>query len=134
MIRATRREALAGALALPAVASLAKAPKRKASGSVLLHDPSLEVGRAFVAAGQARGDKVLPIEGDRIRFARAVFERVPALVIGVSRSADAVLIEDVAREAGYAPVAVPAPLAAMLAGTQGPDRGQALGWALAPCA
>ncbi len=56
------------------------------------------------SAGQARGDKVLAIEGDRIRFARAVFERAPALVIGVSRSADAVLIEDVGREVGYGPV------------------------------
>jgi hypothetical protein len=86
----------------------------------LLHDPSLEAGRRFAAAGAARGDKVLTIEGDRIRFARTVFERAPALVIGVSRAADAVLIEDVAREAGYAPVTVPAPLAGEFA------------WALAP--
>ena len=120
MIRATRRAALAGALALPAAASLAKAPKRKPSGTVLLHDPSLEAGRRFAASAQMRGDKALPIEGDRIRFARAVFERAPALMVGVSRSADAMLIEDVGREAGYVPVAVPAPLA---------DRSA---WALAP--
>ena len=120
MIRATRRNALAGALALPAVASMAKAPKRKPSGTVLLHDPSLGAGRRFAAAGQARGKKVLSIEGDRIRFARMVFERAPALVIGVSRAADAVLIEDVGREAGYVPVAVPGPLASSQS------------WALAP--
>jgi hypothetical protein len=111
VIRATRRGALAGALALPAAASLAKAPKRKPSGTVLLHDPSLEAGRRFAAAGHVRGDKVLAIEGDRIRFARALFERAPALVIGVSRAADAVLIEDVGREAGYTTVPVPTPLA-----------------------
>ncbi|MGZ3171808.1 MAG: hypothetical protein ACXWJC_01835 [Croceibacterium sp.] len=104
MISATRRGAMAGALALPAAASLAKSPKRKAGGTVLLHDPSLEAGRQFAASAQARGDKVIPIEGDRIRFARAVFDRAPALVIGVSRSADAVLIEDVGREVGYGPV------------------------------
>ena len=132
MIRATRRGALAGALALPAAASLARSPKRTVSGTILLHDPSLEAGRRFAAAAQARGDKVVAIEGDRIRFARAVFERAPALVIGVSRSADAVLIEDVGREAGYAPVAVPASLADTLAGTRGGDRGEALGWVLAP--
>ena len=120
MIRATRRAALAGVLALPAAASLAKAPKRKPSGTVLLHDPSLEAGRRFAASAQMRGDKALPIEGVRIRFARAVFERAPALMVGVSRSADAMLIEDVGREAGYVPVAVPAPLA---------DRSA---WALAP--
>ena len=83
--------------------------------------PSISIAtRRFAASAQMRGDKALPIEGDRIRFARAVFERVPALVVGVSRSADAVLIEDVGREAGYVPVAVPAPLA---------DRSA---WALAP--
>lgn len=120
MIRATRRAALAGALALPAAASLAKAPKRKASGTILLHDPSLEAGRRFAASAQARGDKALAIDGDRIRFARAVFERAPALVVGVSRAADAVLVEDVAREAEYMPVAVPKPLAGKFA------------WALAP--
>jgi hypothetical protein len=120
VIRATRRAALAGALALPAAASLAKAPKRRPSGTILLHDPALEGGRRFAAEGQLRDGKVLAIEGDRIRFARAVFERAPALVVGVSRAADAVLIEDVGREAGYVPVAVPAALAGRSA------------WALAP--
>jgi hypothetical protein len=120
VIRATRRGALAAGLALPAAASLAKSPRRKPSGTILLHDPSLEAGRRFASAAQARGDKALAIEGDRIRFARAVFVRAPALVIGVSRAADAVLIEDVGREAGYAPVAVPPALAGKSA------------WALAP--
>jgi hypothetical protein len=120
VIRATRRAALAGALALPAVASLAKAPKRRPSGTILLHDPSLDAGRRLAAAGQARGDEILAIEGDRIRFARALYERAPALVVGVSRAADAVLIEDVGREAGYVPVAVPTSLAGEYA------------WALAP--
>ena len=116
MIRATRRAALAGALALPAAASLAKSPGRKPSGTVLLYDPSLEAGRRFAASNEAS----VAIEGDRIRFARALFQRAPALVVGVSRSADAALIEDVGREAGYTPAAVPAPLAGKFA------------WALAP--
>jgi hypothetical protein len=116
VIRATRRGALAAGLALPAVASFAKSPKRRPSGTILLHDPSLETGRRFAAS--TRGS--LPIEGDRIRFARALFERAPALVVGVSRAADAVLIEDVGREAGYVPVAAPKALAGKLT------------WALAP--
>jgi hypothetical protein len=107
VIRATRRGALAAGLALPAVAAWAKSPTRKPSGTVLLHDPSLEAGRRFAAS--AGGS--LAIEGDRIRFARAVFERAPALVIGVSRAADAVLIEDVGREAGYTAVPVPIQMA-----------------------
>ena len=131
MIRATRRAALAGALALPAAASLAKSPNRKPSGSVLLHDPSLEAGRRFATAAQARGDEVLSIEGDRIRFARAVFERAPALVLGVSRGADALLIEDVGREVGYISVE-PGALAEMISVANESDRGVALGWVLAP--
>src|SRR5687768_18064786 len=53
-------------------------------------------GRRFAGA---YGGEALAIEGDRIRFARAVFARRPAFVVGVSRPADALLIEEVAREA-----------------------------------
>lgn len=132
MIRATRRGALAGALALPAAASLAKSPKRSASGTILLHDPSLEPGRRFAAAAQARGDRSLAIEGDRIRFARAVFERAPVLVVGVSRSADALLIEEVARDAGYRAVNPrKGALAEILAEAQAAEGERGLTWVLA---
>ena len=126
MIRATRRGALAAGLALPAAASLARSPTRKPSGTVLLHDPSLEAGRRFASSAQARGAKALPIEGDRIRFARGVFKDAPALVVGVSRAADAVLIEDVGREEGYKPVPVPPTLARIA------EEASARSWALAP--
>jgi hypothetical protein len=118
VIRATRRGALAGALALPAAAAMAKSARRAPSGTVVLYDPTFQGARSFAASAQLQdGASALRIQGDRIRFARALFERMPALVVGVSRSADAVLIEDVAREAGYVPVAVPPTLAAMLHNT-----------------
>ena len=117
MIRATRREAVLGALAVPAVAGLPKAALARGTGAVLLHDPALAAARHLAAM---HGGEALAIEGDRIRFARALFERAPALVVGVSRAADAVLIEDVGREAGYVPIAVPTSLAGEYA------------WALAP--
>lgn len=106
MIRATRRSILAGALAVPTIAGLASWRWRHGERSLLVHDPALEAGRRFAAAGQTRGGEVLAIEGDRIRFARSALERQPALIAGVSRHADALLIEDVAREAGYRRVAV----------------------------
>jgi hypothetical protein len=116
MIRTSRRETLKGALAIPAVGAL---PQWQENGrAVLLHDPSLAAGRRMASAARANGDEVLAIAGDRIRFARAVFERRPALVIGVSRHADALLIEEVGREAGYVPV------------SQSLDA--RFGWALAP--
>jgi hypothetical protein len=97
-----------GALAVPAVASAAKL--QAASAAITVYDPSLTPAPAVGA---------LPIAGDRIRFARRLFERRPSLVIGLSHRADALLIEEVAREAGYAPAAAPASLGAS-------------GWALAP--
>lgn len=105
MIRSTRRAAMMGALAVPTVAGLAHWRWRHGERSVLLHDPALAAGRRFAEAGTARGSDVRAIEGDRIRFARAVLETRPALIAGISRHADFILIEDAAREAGYRPAA-----------------------------
>ncbi len=127
-MKATRRRVLAGALAAPALAGLPCVAMARGSDPVLLHDPSLDVGRRFA---EAYGGKSLPIEGDRIRFARAVFERRPAFVVGISRPADALLIEDVAREAGYVP-ADDNTVREMTAAAQPLDRGLVLGWVLAP--
>jgi hypothetical protein len=115
-MRATRREALKGALAVPAVAAVPTAAWARGGTAILVHDPALAAGRRLAALHDG---EVLPVNGDRIRFARALFARRPSLVIGVTRSADALLIEEVAREAGYAPVTAPAGLGVS-------------GWALAP--
>jgi hypothetical protein len=127
VIRATRRGALAGALALPAAAAIAKSATRAPNGTVVLYDATFQGARSFAASAQLQeGASALRITGDRIRFARTLFARMPALVVGVSRSADALLIEDVAREAGYVPVSISPALAGMLHKTS------ARGWALAP--
>jgi hypothetical protein len=82
-----------GALAVPAVAG---ASKLTAVGrAIAVYDPSL-------APAPAAG--AVAITGDRIRFARRLFESRPALVIGLSRRADTLLIEEVGREAGYVPI------------------------------
>ena len=101
MIRASRRAVVAAALAAPVAARAVGVKFTPQSEAVLLHDPQLAAGRRFAEAGRAAGAEVLPIEGDRIRFAREVFAANPAYVQGVSRQADAVLIEDVGREFGY---------------------------------
>jgi hypothetical protein len=115
-MKATRREALKGALAVPAVAAVPTVAWARGGKAVLVHDPALAAGRRLAALHDG---EVLAITGDRIRFARALFARRPSLVVGVTRSADALLIEEVAREAGYVPVATPSGLGAS-------------GWALAP--
>ena len=130
MIRATRREAVLGALAVPAVAGLPKAALARGTGAVLLHDPALAAARRLAAM---HGGEALAIEGDRIRFARAVFERRPSLVLGVSRPADALLIEDVGREAGYAPVSDGVEgLRKAIERSASRDTGLVLAWVLAP--
>lgn len=106
MIRVSRRGAIAGALAVPTVAGLAHWRWRHGERSLLLHDPALAAGRRFAAAGLAGGAQVIGIEGDRVRLAMAAVQRRPALIAGISRHADALMIADVAREAGYSPVAV----------------------------
>jgi hypothetical protein len=115
-VKATRREALKGALAVPVLAAVPTAAGAQGGQAVLVHDPRLAAGRRL--AGLHDG-KVLAIAGDRIRFARAMFAARPSLVLGLTRSVDALLLEDVGREAGYRPVAAPSGL--------GPS-----GWALAP--
>jgi hypothetical protein len=127
-MKASRRGVLAGALAVPAVVGLPRLASARAGGAVLLHDASLEAGRRFA---EAYGGEALPIEGDRIVFARAVFEKRPAFVVGVSRPADALLIEEVAREAGYV-LADDKTVRDMTAAAQSLDRGLVLGWVLAP--
>ena len=123
-MKATRRGVLAGALAVPAVAGLPKVAWARSGNAVLLHDPSLDAGRRMAAT---HGGEALAIEGDRIRFARAVFERRPSFVVGISRHADALLIEEVGREAGYELVESGAE--ALRNATAGE---QAHGWVLAP--
>ena len=101
MIRASRRAVLGGAVAVPTLSGLAAWRWRHGEQRVLLHDPALEAGRRFAAAASAQGANPRAIEGDRVRFTRKVLEARPALVAGVSRYADLLLIADVAREAGY---------------------------------
>ena len=127
-MKSTRRGVLAGALAAPAVVGLPRAASAHSGKALLLHDSSLAAGRRFA---EAHGGEALAIEGDRIRFARAVFEKRPAFVVGVSRPADALLIEDVAREAGYLP-AEDAKIREMTAAALPLDRGLVVGWVLAP--
>ncbi len=105
MIATSRRGMLAGALAVPTVAGMPQWRWQHGERAILLHDEGLAAGRRFAAAGLAQGGTVRAIEGDRIRLAREVLASRPALIAGVSRHADFILIEDAAREAGYRPAA-----------------------------
>ncbi|MEN7537793.1 hypothetical protein [Aurantiacibacter flavus] len=100
-MKLTRRSFVAAAAVLPAVASAAEIGWKDGHQTVLLFDAALAEGRAFADAGSAWNRAVIAIEGDRVRFGRELFARRPAIVQGVSLQADALLLEEVAREAGY---------------------------------
>ena len=104
-MKATRRGAIVGALTVPTVAGLASWRWARGEGSVLLHDPSLDMGRRFAQAGRAAGGRTVALEGDPVRLAQALLRERPALIAGVSRQADALLFEEAAGEAGYVRVA-----------------------------
>ena len=102
-MKVTRRAMIAGSLAVPTLAGLAGWRWRHGDGNtVLLHDPDLALARRFAAAGRDAGADVRAIAGDRIRFARDALAHRPALVAAITRHADALLIAEVAAEAGYA--------------------------------
>ena len=105
-MKLSRRAMIAGLAAVPAAASASEFTWRHGHGTVLLFDADFPQGRAFAEAGRAWNRSVMPLSGDRIRFAREVFARRPAIVRGVTRQADAVLLAEVAAEAGYEQVAL----------------------------
>lgn len=96
---------LVGALAVPTLAGLPRWRWQHGSHTGLVHDASLAAGQRFADAGAAAGTPSLAVEGDMVRFARALVEARPALIAGVTRHADALMIADVAAEAGYVPAA-----------------------------
>lgn len=119
-MKLTRRAFVASAAAaVPVAASAAERSWRFGHETVLLFDAETAEGRAFAEAGRAWNRHVIAIDGDRVRFGREIFERRPALVQGVSRAGDALMMEEVGAEAGYERVSLEAD-------------GSAMKWVLAP--
>ena len=114
MMRTTRRGVMAGgfagALAVPTLAGLASWRGQHGldagQGSVLLFDPTLGAGRRFADAGRAAGATVLALDGDPVRTTQGLLGKAPALLAGIGRHADALLVEEVALEAGYTSIAL----------------------------
>jgi len=103
----SRRTFVAGAVALPLLASGSIPFAARASGGqVLLYDPALAAGRRFAAhAGHLSGEAIA-LEGDRIRFMRSLLAAQPRALYGVTRHSDQLLVGDAAREAGYRAIAL----------------------------
>ena len=101
-MKLTRRTLLAGAAAIPAVVGLERlsAATPRAS-AVFLFDAGLRAAKPRRTDAIMAGHQTKAIEGDRIRFAREVVATRPDRIHGFSRQADALLVQEVAAEAGY---------------------------------
>lgn len=107
MTPVSRRTFVAGAMALPLlVGGSIPFAARAAGGPVLLYDPSLAPGRRFAAHAHRLRAEATALEGDRIRFMRALLAARPAALYGVTRHSDQLLVGEVAREAGYRAIAL----------------------------
>jgi len=109
MTAITRRGFVGGVAATPLVLGvLASVPGTSfASGPrLLLFDPALAAGRRFAEQAMRLAAPARAIEGDRIRFARAVLAQAPASIFAVARHSDELLIGEVARELGYRQIAL----------------------------
>ncbi|TIX49586.1 hypothetical protein [Alteraurantiacibacter aquimixticola] len=100
-MKVTRRGMMLGALAVPAAAGLANWQWQMGGNSSLLHDDTLAAGRRFADAARASGGYSRAITGDMVRLGREVVADAPALIAGISRHAEALLLGEVAAEAGY---------------------------------
>lgn len=98
----SRRTFIGAALSLAAAPLLAAVP---ASNEWLLFDPESALARHH--ASRRTGARA--IQGDRVRFARALLadSSAPARISGVSRYADFLLLSEALAEAGYRLTAEP---------------------------
>jgi hypothetical protein len=112
----------------------ATAPADDATTASLLavHDPAYRRSRAFAAALQDRGARVLALEPDALAAwhgtLRAACAAAPATrIVGLTTHTDFMVLRDLARAAGYSPLAT---RDADAGGARG--RATLIAWVLAP--
>jgi hypothetical protein len=106
-----------------------------ASPLLAVHDPAYRRSREFAAALHERGARVLTLEPDALaawhHTLRAACAAMPGLrIAGLTTRTDFLVLSDLARVAGLAPLATRDADAAGIAGAR--SRATLLGWVLAP--
>jgi hypothetical protein len=126
------RGALLAVLA-PVVRAAGSPAVPAASRMLVVHDPAYRRSREFAAALQERGASVLPLEPDALALwhgplrAACADPHTALRIAGLTTRTDFLVLRDLAREAGFAP------LAAQDADADGPRRRATLiAWVLAP--
>jgi hypothetical protein len=100
-MKLTRRNLMAGAMAVPALAALGDVARAQTRPLAAVYDPDLPAGQRLASLLRDAGHGARVVEGDRIRLAREVLGQRLPLLAGVTRSADALLFAEVAAEEGY---------------------------------
>ncbi|HVY79561.1 MAG TPA: hypothetical protein VG994_01155 [Steroidobacteraceae bacterium] len=97
----TRREFMIGTVAVGGTIALAPAALA-ATDSLFVADDELFYASQLAAEAASRGWRILPVTGDRVRFAREVFgPGAPDVIAGATRYADFIVLTGCASEAGY---------------------------------
>jgi len=98
----SRRDLMCRAALLSAAFGIGGSTKAAmAAEPVLLYDASFIAARRFAARAVALGGAPTRLDGDRVRQMRALLGFAPAACFGVSRHGDALLLCEIALEAGY---------------------------------
>jgi hypothetical protein len=99
-----RREFLRFVAALPGAALLGWRPAPVVAASspmVFVYEPSLPESVWRRVATRHGPLEVRPLEGDRVRFARALLARAPQAISGLTRHVDLLLLAGTAEEEGF---------------------------------
>lgn len=101
-MKLTRRGVMAGAAAaVPALAALGHVAWSQSRPLAGVFDADLPAGNRLASLLHDAGHGARAVEGDRIRLAREILAQRPAMLAGVTRSADALLFAEVGAEEGY---------------------------------
>ncbi|CCA92067.1 hypothetical protein PP1Y_AT11446 [Novosphingobium sp. PP1Y] len=102
----SRRQALSAAACTAPLAMLSGSlPLLSTNGkhtTHLVHDTTLPAACCFASRAMALGARSIPIEGDRVRLFTKMLDAGPSRIFGVTRHAEYLLFEEVAREYRFA--------------------------------
>lgn len=98
---ATRRIVLSGMVAAPVVLGLGSWIRLPDMKALFLYHESFEAWPQIAAARELGNTTLSPLRGDRVRQMRGILADMPDRIVGITLSSDALLLHDIAREAGY---------------------------------
>ena len=137
LLRGALLAALAPVVRATGVESIDAAGEGSSAPVLAVHDPAYRRSREFAAALHERGARVIALEPDVLaawhQFLRAACAQSPAArITGLTTRSDFMVLKDLARAAGLAPLAIRDADAGSAAGGAVRRRATLIAWVLAP--